>query len=176
MKPNYLRKLGAMATGVVALASVACGQPDQTAAAPLQTMTPPSQSQGKTEPSLAGPTIISADPGSAIPAVISWADIENDSYDLRAHFIGLYKQMEAKVDEQVAKLKVKRATMTGTTDTQDWDFAMTEEGNARDYLRSIGDELSQATQENWTEERAKAGRAWARTQDAYDKVKKSTTS
>jgi hypothetical protein len=109
------------------------------------------------------------------PAVVTWADIENDTYDQRAHFIAGYKKMEARVDDQVKKLRAKRATMTGTTSTEDWDFAMKEEENARDDLRSIGDELAQATPENWGQERAKAGRAWVRTQDAYDKVKTSTT-
>jgi hypothetical protein len=130
-------------------------------------------------PPAPGPTT-AAIPGTATTStpqvVVSWADIENDTYDQRAHFIAGYKQMEAKVDDQVKKLRAKRATMSGTTDTEDWDFAMKEEENARDDLRAIGNELNQATPENWSQERAKAGRAWVRTQDAYDKVKTSTTS
>jgi hypothetical protein len=163
MKPNCLTKLVVTATGLAALATAACGQPAKTPVDPLPP-TPPAQTQGITTVPVPG------------PAVISWANMENDTFDQRAHFIALYQQMEAKVDDQVKKLQVKRATMTGTTDTQDWDFAMKEEENAHDYLRSIGDELSQATAENWNQERAKAGRAWTRTQDAYDKVKTSTTS
>ncbi len=176
MKPNCPTKFVVIATALAALVTAACGQPDKTAAAPSPTTTPPAQNQGMMAVPVPGPTITIADSASPAPAVISWADIENDPYDQRAHFIAGYKQMEAMVDDQVATLKVKRATMTGTIDTQDWDFAMKEVENARDYLRSIGNELSQATPENWSDERAKAGRAWVRTQDAYDKVKLSTTS
>jgi len=139
-----------------------------------------SAAHGQTAASPSGSTAATpTTPGSVAaspPAtVVSWADIENDSYDLRVHFLAGYKQMEAKVDEQIRRLKAKRATMTGTTDTEDWDFAMKEEENARDYLRSIGDELNHATPQTWEDERAKAGRAWVRSQDAYDKVKTSTT-
>ena len=66
--------------------------------------------------------------------------------------------------------------MKTTTDTKGWDFAMKEMEDARSALHSIGTELSQATPETWNQEKDKVGQAWVRTQEAYDKVKSSTTS
>jgi len=52
---------------------------------------------------------------------------------------------------------------------------MKEMGDARSALKSMGEELSKATPETWDQEKDKVGQAWVRTQEAYDKVKSSTT-
>ncbi len=66
--------------------------------------------------------------------------------------------------------------MSGTTRTQEWDFAMKEMENSRSYFKSVGEELSKATPETWDQRKDKVGRAWVRAQEAYGKVKDSTTS
>jgi hypothetical protein len=84
-------------------------------------------------------------------------------------------RLESEVDSQIAALTAKRATMNGTTDTKDWDFAMKEMVNAQAYLKSSGAELSKATPETWSQAKDKVAQAWVRTQEAYTKVKASTT-
>jgi hypothetical protein len=109
-------------------------------------------------------------------ASAQWTEIKDYTYDMRAQFFAGFKRLEAKVDDQISELTAKRATMKGTTDTKDWDFAMKEMEDARSYLKSMGAELSKATPETWAQEKDKVGQAWVRTQDAYGKVKSSTTS
>ena len=104
-----------------------------------------------------------------------WADIKEVVYDNRPQFFTGLKRLEARVDAQVAELVAKRATMKGATDTKDWDFAMKEMGDARTYLKSMGEELSKASRETWDQQKDKVGLAWVRVQAAYDKVKASTT-
>ena len=109
-------------------------------------------------------------------APADWNEIKVCTYDMRARLFAGLKQLEAKVDGQIRELVAKRATMKGTTDTKEWDFAMKEMNDARSYLQSTGEELSKATRENWDQAKEKTGQAWVRTQDAYAKVKASTTS
>ena len=61
------------------------------------------------------------------------------------------------------------------TSTEAWDFAMQEVGNARTNLTSTSTDLTKATRETWDQLKDKVGLAWVRTQDAYAKVKASTT-
>jgi hypothetical protein len=65
--------------------------------------------------------------------------------------------------------------MKGTTDTQDWDTAMRAMEDARTYLTAMGEELKKASDETWSQEKDKVGQAWAKTQEANDQVKTSTT-
>jgi len=104
-----------------------------------------------------------------------WSDIKDCTYDTRALFFAGLKQLEARVDGQLGELTARRAAMTSTTDTKNWDFAMKEMGDARSSLKSVGDELRKATVETWTQQKDAVGLAWERTQAAYDKVKSSTT-
>lgn len=105
-----------------------------------------------------------------------WADIKDVIYDLRPQFFTGLKRLEARVDDQIRELTAKRAAMTSTANTHEWDFAMKEMGDARSYLTSMGVELSKASPETWNQVKDKVGKAWVRTQDAYAKVKASTTS
>ncbi len=58
---------------------------------------------------------------------------------------------------------------------REWDFAMKEMESARSYLTSVGAAAGKAGRDLWDQEKAKVGRAWVSTQDAYGKVKSSTT-
>ncbi len=104
-----------------------------------------------------------------------WDDIKDSAFDARATFMTGLKALEAKVDAQITELKAQRAAMQGSPSSKDWDFAMKEMADARTYLKSTGEELSKATSETWAQQKEKVGQAWVRTQDAYAKVKSSTT-
>jgi hypothetical protein len=106
---------------------------------------------------------------------VSWADIKDDTYEQRAHFATGLIGLESRVNDQIATLNVERATLPAATDPKEWDFAMKEMGDARSYLKSMGEELARATPESWTEAKARVAQAWERSQAANDKVKGSTT-
>jgi hypothetical protein len=116
-------------------------------------------------------------PGAAAAAASAkWNEIKDSTYDARdAFFIGL-NQLEAAVDVQIRALAARRAAMKSTADTKEWDFAMKEMNDARSYLRSVSDESRKASVEAWNQQKETVGRAWVRTQEAYDAVIKSTTS
>ena len=117
-------------------------------------------------------------PAATADATGLWTDIKNDTYDLREHFFSGVKLLQARVDAQISELNAKRAAMDRDkgTDIKAWDFAMKEMGNAHSYLLSMGEEATKAPRDSWDQQREKVGQAWLRTQDAYDKVKASTTS
>jgi hypothetical protein len=104
-----------------------------------------------------------------------WNDIKGLTFDQRAEFATGYKRLEARVDEQISELTARRAAMKSTTDTKDWDFAMKALASARSYLKGMGEESTKATPENWDQSKDRVGRAWVQTQEAYAKVKASTT-
>lgn len=114
----------------------------------------------------------------AAPAVVlaQWNDIKECTYEMRAQFFAGFKGVEARVDLQIAELKAKRATMKGITGTREWDFEMKGMEAARAYLKSMGVELGKASRETWDQEKDRVGLAWVSTQEAYSKVKSSTTS
>lgn len=130
-------------------------------------------------------TLLRAQPAAATPDPVTaaaadaakWTEIKNDSYDLREHFFSGCRQLEARVGVQVTELNAKRAVMNlNNTDTKAWDFAMKEMADAQSYLRSMDAEALTATREFWEQKREKVGLAWQRTQEAYGKVKATTTS
>lgn len=104
-----------------------------------------------------------------------WIDIREYSYDQRAIFFSGFKAVEARVDAQIAELNAKRAAMNPATDTRDWDLAMQEMITARTELKSTGDDLRKAKPQAWNDQKEKVGVAWVHTQDAFAKVKLSTT-
>ena len=116
-----------------------------------------------------------AAPGQDLAAP-QWITLKDITYDQRAQFFAGLKQMEVVVDGQIRVLTAKRAAMSSTANTKDWDFAMQEMSNARSYLKSTGEVLGKATPETWNQEKDRVGQAWVRTQEAYTKVKASTTS
>lgn len=171
MKTNRFLTLIAAAFGFAAFSTVGCAQNQNATEAP--------SSPANNTPGIAAPAPGATDQVAATASpdvdLARWSSIEDDSFDLRAHFLAGLDQMEARVDEQESTLTAKRATMKRTTDTKDWDFAMKEMEDARSYLKSMNDELSKATPETWNQEKDKVHQAWARTQKAYNNVKSSTT-
>lgn len=108
-------------------------------------------------------------------ASAQWSDIKDHSYDKRPEFFAGLQRLEAKLEAQIRELVAKRATMTGITDTREWDFAMKQLESAQSYLKSVGAEATKASRETWDQAKDRVGRAWVSTQDAYGKVKSSTT-
>ncbi len=105
-----------------------------------------------------------------------WTDIKDNPFEARDLFLVGLVRLQARVDLQIAELAAKRAAMIAeNTETKSWDFAMKEMENSRSYLLSMGDEAAMATRENWDPMKQKVGYAWLRTQEAYGKVKASTT-
>jgi hypothetical protein len=124
-------------------------------------------------PAETAPVAVAAGPDAASAR---WTDIKECTYDARAQFFAGLARLETRVDREIGVLTARRAAMKSTTDTQDWDFAMKEMVNARSALKSSGEALQKATPDTWAQEKDKVGQAWVRTQEAFAKVKSSTTS
>jgi len=176
MRTNRFINLVTAAFGLAAFSTASCAETPQAAEAP----SPPAKDVTTT-------TAITTVPGPAatVPVAVApspdvasarWSDIENCTYDMRAQFFAGLKRLEAIVDDQMSSLTARRAAMKSTANTKDWDFAMKEMGDARSYLKSMGEELHKSSPETWDQQKDKVGQAWVRTQEAYDKVKSSTTS
>lgn len=176
MKANRFTNLIIAAFGLAAFSTAGCAEKEKISEAPL----PPAKDVAKTTTTTAVPepatTVKVAITASPEVASANWTDIKNCTYDMRGQFFAGLKLLKAKVDDQINELTAKRATMKGATETQDWDFAMKEMVDARSALKSIAEDLSKATPETWDQGKDKVGQAWVRTQDAYGKVKSSTTS
>jgi hypothetical protein len=180
MKTNRFTNLIAAAFGLAAFSTAGCTAKEKSTEAPV----PPAKDTAAATvtttmpgPTTPRPTMTDLVAATANPeAAAKWSDLKDYTYDQRAQFFAGLSRLEARVDEQVDELTVKRGAMKSTTDTQGWDFAMKEMQDARSALHSIGTELSQATSATWDQEKDKVGQAWVRTQEAYDKVKSSTTS
>jgi hypothetical protein len=105
-----------------------------------------------------------------------WSPLQNHTFDQREAFFTGLQGLEARVDAQIDELVLKRVAMeSANTNTQDWDFAMQEMGRARTTLLSTSADMAKADRDNWGQQKDKVGLAWERTQDAYAKVKASTT-
>jgi hypothetical protein len=175
MRTNRFTNLVTVVFGLAAFSTAGCTAKEKIAEAPL----PPAKNVTVTTVTTAvpGPTTPVQVAATASPDAASarWIDIKDCTYDMRAQFFAGLNRLEARVDDQISELTAKRAAMKSTTDTKDWDFAMKEMGDARTALKSMGEELSNATPETWNQEKDKVDQAWVRTQEAYDKVKSSTT-
>jgi len=111
----------------------------------------------------------------AVPRDASWEEIKRLDFSKRVEFESGGARLLAKVEAQVEELKAKRAAMKA--DPTAWDFAMKEMEDARVYLDSMLAEVKAATIEStWNDRKEKSGQAWERTQNAFRKVKSSTTS
>lgn len=133
---------------------------------PVAPVTPPRPAPASRSSSPAAP---------AATTPVQWADLQEIPYDRRARFFAGVAGLESTVAAQVRELVAQRAALTGLTDTREWDFAMKEMESARSYLTSVGTAAGKAGRDLWDQEKAKVGRAWVSTQDAYGKVKSSTT-
>lgn len=119
-----------------------------------------------------------ANPDAAEPASPAdrWPELKGYTFDQRDLFVAGLKELEARVDAQISELVAKRATMEASnTTTKEWDFAMQEMSRARTNLKSTSDDMTKAARTNWDQQKDKVGLAWVQTQNAYAKVKSSTT-
>ena len=176
MKTNRFTNLVTAAFGLATFSTAGCAEKDKSAEASL----PPVQNGAAASATAAksGPTTTVAVAATANPDVASarWSDIKDCTYETHAQFFAGLTRLEARVDDQIRELTAKRAIMDGKTNTQDWDLAMKEMENARTNLKSMGEELHKASPETWDQQKDKVGQAWVRAQEAYGKVKSSTTS
>jgi hypothetical protein len=171
MKTNHLSLLLLIALGVTASATLGCREKTISTTVTL----PAAQLVAVSAPSSPAPAPSDQSTPAAAP-VARWADIKDLTYDQRIPFFNGFRRLESMVDAQITALVAKRAAMTSTANTKDWDFAMKEMVDARAYLKSTGDVLGNATPETWNQEKDRVGQAWTRTQDAFAKVNSSTTS
>lgn len=177
MNTNHLTRIFATAAGLVVFSTAGCAEK----ATPGDGSSP-TVKQAVAERPAAGTAVEPNSPPSDVndPALVAgnvrWADIKNHPFDSRDLVMAGLVDLEVQVDKQVKALQAKRASMKASTDTQRWDLAMKEMLDAQAYLTAMVIELSKSTREFWDQNKDKVGRAWDRTQDAYGKVKASTTS
>jgi len=176
MKTNRFTNLVIAALGLAAFPTAGCAEKGKSA----ETSLPPAKDEATASATAAQPgpaaNVPVAVPASPDVASARWSDIKDCTYENRDQFFAGLTRLEARVGDQIRGLIAKRATMDGKTNTEDWDFAMKEMGNARTYLKSMGEESHKAFPETWAQQKDKVGEAWMRAQEAYDKVKSSTTS
>jgi hypothetical protein len=172
MKTIRFTHLFTAAFSLAAFSTASCADKDKTADALPPAKTVAAAPAAPTPVAPVAPVARAAVPEA--PAA-SWADIKEFTYDQRAQFFAGLKKLEARVDEQISELTAIRATRKSSANTQDWDFAMKEMVNARANLMGAGEVSGKATPETWDQQKERVGQAWVRTQDAYAKVKASTT-
>ena len=165
MKINRFTNLVIAAIGLAAFSTAGCAEKEKSAE--------PSPSPARAEASRNVPPAATVSPDDV---AARWGDIKDCTYETRDQFFAGLTRLESRVDDQIRELTAKRAIMDGKTSTQDWDFAMKEMENARTNLKSMGEELRKSSLETWVEQKDKVSQAWLRTQEAYGKVKSSTTS
>ncbi len=161
-----------IALGLVAFSTAGCAEKAKTA---------PADSSPPAAPAVSAPAPVNttpvATPAEPVAAPVQWADLKTATYDQRISFLAGLKSLAIQVDAQISELAAKRAAMAASnTSTKDWDFAMQEMSSARTNLISTSAEMAKASRETWDQQKDKVGLAWVRTQDAYAKVKASTTS
>jgi len=158
-----------IAFGLVAFSTAGCAEKAKTA----DSAPPPAKVVVAPVPVNATPAATPAQPA-VVP--VTWVDLKADTYDQRISFLAGLKSLGLQVDAQISELAAKRAAMAASnTSTKDWDFAMQEMGSARTNLKSTSEEMTRASRETWDQQKDKVGLAWVRTQDAFAKVKASTT-
>jgi len=171
MKTNRLASF-VTAFGLVAFTTGGCAEKAKTAESSV-----PAAKQVAAVPAPA-PAPAPADPTPDTPEVAfaRWSELKGYTYDQRDLFLAGLKGLEARVDALITELVAKRAVMAASnTSTKEWDFAMQEMGSARTNLKSTSADMTRASRETWDQQKDKVGLAWVRAQDAYAKVKSSTT-
>ncbi len=169
MKTYSAHQLLAAALGLAALTTASCTDKSTTESTTGSTTTTVAPATVSRTPSVGATDVSTA------TAITTWNDLKALPYAARTEFAAGVARLENEVTGQVAALNAKRTTMTGATDTKAWDFAMKDMVDAQTYLKSTAAELSKSTPETWNQSKDKVGEAWTRTQEAYGKVKASTT-
>jgi hypothetical protein len=131
-------------------------------------------------PPLPAPAVrpIVAVPAVASPQVqegASWATIKDLTFDQKSAFVAGATGLESTLTGQVDALRAKRAAVPSTTDMKDWDFQMNDLVTSQAYLKATVEEAGAATPDTWQQEKDKVDQAWQKAEDAYDKVRTSTT-
>lgn len=176
MNTNRFTRIIASVVGLFAFASAGCAEK----ATPGDGGTPALKQDVTANPAPAAAVATTpSSPTEAKAAVVAtnvrWADLKNHPFDSRELLMTGLVGLEAQVAEQVKALKAQRTGMKASTDTQKWDLAMKEMLDAQAYFAAMVIELGKSTREFWDQNKDKVGLAWVRTQDAYGKVKASTT-
>jgi malate synthase len=103
-----------------------------------------------------------------------WSSIQADTYSQRDAFTKGVDAMSARLNDQIAQLKAKRAAMTA--DTDEWDFSMKEVDASRALLTGYMTTLAKATTpDTWEDAKTKIGEAWHRSQLAVDAMNATRT-
>lgn len=165
MKTKTSFRVITAALGLFGLVTAGCAKPVEKTTAALPVVN-----------GVAAAPVAEAVPAAPSTRVTQWSEIKDCTYESRARFHTGLAQLEAQVDTQITELSAKRATLGSMVDTQGWDFAMKEMVEARAYLKSTGEVLVKTPRETWAQQKDRVNEAWVRTQDAYGKVKSSTTS
>jgi len=106
----------------------------------------------------------------------AWTNLKGFGFDMREQVFAGLKGVEARVDAQISELAAKReALVASNTSTQAWDLTMQEMTISRTALKSAISDLNDASRETWDQMKDRVTDALTRTQDAYTKVKSSTT-
>lgn len=174
MKTSPYRSRFTTTFALVALAAVGCSRQD-----PATSSATHAVAQSAPAGMVNVETVMTVPPVAIVaPNVTSaqWTDFKDISYEMRESLFAGLDRLQARVDGQIIELTAKRAAMDqNNTSTQQWDFAMKEMADSRAYLQAMSDALTKTNREIWQQQKDRVGQAWVRTQEAYAKVKASTT-
>jgi hypothetical protein len=164
-----LPALAATAFALAALSTAGCAEKDQAAAPPAA------------NPSVVANDAVPVPPTSLVPAetpaLSGWSPFKGYTFEQRDLLLDALKPLPAQVELQITDLHDRRAAMVRRdVNTADWDFAMQEMIAARSYLIGLAADLSKTPGETWELQKTRFGQGWLRTQEAYTKVRASTTS
>lgn len=185
MKTHLPHTAVALTAGLATILLAGCSGGNKPAQDQAQAAPAPAQAVAVQQPAPAQQAVPIARPAQNVPiavqsvsdqAAASWVAIKDFTYDQRAAFASGAASLQGMLASQVAELTAKRASMPSTADTKDWDFAMKEMNDSQAYLKSMIEEAGRATPDTWNQEKDKVDEAWQRAQEAFDKVKVTTTS
>lgn len=201
LKINHSTRLIAVAFGLAALCTVGCAQKDSTAdattpsvqnnsatpaaapssqdAAAATATTPSPQDMAPATPSSQDATANAATSSTSDAAVAGsdattsqWRAIKDDTFDMRAQYLAGLQGIEAKMDDQIAALTASNTATNGSASSNS-TTAMKKLTDAQTNLKSLNDEVNNATVDNWSQEKDKVAQALRQTRDAYRNVQSS---
>lgn len=97
-----------------------------------------------------------------------WNDIKDLPYGRRPDFFAGVKHLLVILEEQFNELVARKVAAKGVSDNQ--EFAIKQFEFSRSYLNSAKEEIGNAGPKTWSQQKARFGEAWKRTQDAYAKA------
>jgi hypothetical protein len=174
MKTNRFTHPVIAAFALAAFSTAGCAKEQKVAEIPVAAPKDPAP-DSVTPPAPAVRAVVPVAAMSSDDAAAKWSSIRDCTYDTRDQFFAGLKDLEKRADDEISELNATRAAMASTTSTREWDLAMKWMNESRAYLKDMGDVLRKSTPDTWSQAKDNVGIAWVRTQDAYDKVKHSTT-